>query len=303
MAEKEKDIKVTVEEDQPELALEPAKVEGPKVEAKVELEPEEKVEISPEDAIAELNKRLAEEKAARLEAEKRAHEASQEARKANNTVEDTNLQLLNSAIEQVKRDSEILKANYRAAMANNDYDAAADIQQSMSMASARLLQLETGKTAMENAPRGREQEASRYSDPVEAFASRLTPRSASWVRSHPQCVTDPRLNQKMIAAHNIAVADGFEPDSDDYFNFVEQTVGIGKKVEPVEQVVSEAAKPVQRRVSPASAPVSRSNTSTGARNGTYTLTRDEADAAAASGLSNEEYVKNKLLLKKEGRLH
>ena len=128
---------------------------------------------------------------------------------------------MTSAIDQIKRESEILKANYRAAMANNDYDEAAETQQAMSINAARLLQLENGKAAMEARPREVQPVQRTTEDPVELFAQQLSPRSATWVRRNPQCVTDPRLNQKMIAAHNLAVADGYEPDSDDYFSFVE----------------------------------------------------------------------------------
>ncbi|MFG5387867.1 hypothetical protein ACFJZE_15215, partial [Enterococcus faecalis] len=68
---------------------------------------------------------------------------------------------------------------------------------------------------------------------------------------------DPKLNQKMLAAHGLAMADGIEVDSDEYFKSLEDTLKINKP-EPVvqDEATGEAAKVIQRRSSPAAAPVS-----------------------------------------------
>ena len=121
--------------------------------------------------LKKLKKRLEKEKEARKEAERKAFEVQQQLNSAFSEVEDTNLQLVNSAIETVKRDNDILKSHYSNAMANGDYDRAAEIQETMSANSAKLLQLENGKQAMQNAPKTPKQIAS---DPVEQFASQLS---------------------------------------------------------------------------------------------------------------------------------
>jgi len=298
MSDEKSEIEVQVDDEkpvQPELDLVIEKVEDEKVDSKPE--------ISTEDAIADLNRKLDAERKARIEAENRAHEASQEVRRANNTVEDTNLQLVTNAISLVKRDADIYKANYRAAMENNDYDAAADAQEGMSNMSARLLQLENGKSALEAKPREAIEQPRR--DPVEAFASQLSPRSATWVRNNPQCVTDPRLNQKMIAAHSLAMADGYEADSDDYFNFVETTLGMRKRAEaaPEEEVMSTAASSTQRRSSPPAAPVSRSNNTSGTRPEVVRLTALQREHAQVSNMSNEEYAKQVLKIRNQERVN
>lgn len=298
MSDEKSEIKIQIDDEkpaQPELDLVIEKVEDEKGDSKHE--------ISTEDAIADLNRKLDAERKARIEAENRAHEASQEVRRANNTVEDTNLHLVTNAISLVKRDAEIYKSNYRAAMENGDYGAAAEAQEGMANMSARLLQLENGKSALEAKPREAIEQPRR--DPVEAFASQLSPRSATWVRNNPQCVTDPRMNQKMIAAHNFAMADGYEADSDDYFNFVETTLGMRKRVEaaPEEEVMSTAASSTQRRSSPPAAPVSRSNNTNGTRPNVVRLSAAEREMADNMGMKPEEYAKNKLALQKEGKLH
>ena len=276
-------------EDQPDPALE---------EIKIEAEGGEKPALA-EDEVAKLRAEIEAERNARLDAERRAQEALMTAHKASSEVDDTNLQLVSSAIDTVRRESEILKANYRAAMSNADYDKAAEYQEAMSHNAAKLLQLESGKTALENKPRG-EPPVQRSADPVEALASQLSPRSADWVRRHPQYATDARLMQKMIAAHNLAIADGHRADTDDYFSAVEETLKINRKVEQNESALSSASEPARRRESaPAAAPVSREGT----RTNVVRLTEAQKEMAAMMKMTPQEYAQNLVALKKEGKIH
>jgi hypothetical protein len=218
-------------------------------------------EMAPEIGIRELKFQLEQEKLARAEADKRAREAAQREFEAKNEVNNTNLTLIQNAISNVKQENDYLKANYRDAMSVGNYDQAAEIQQRMADNSAKLLQLENGKTAMETQVQQSVPQYQQPIDPVEALASQLSPRSASWIRKNPQFATDQRLFQKMIAAHNLAMADGYAPDSDDYFNVIEDTLKVSRAA-PVyveqDDPTYEAAKVVQRRTAPPAAPVSRS---------------------------------------------
>jgi len=65
-------------------------------------------------------------------------------------------------------------------------------------------------------------------DPVEATAATLSAKSAAWVRAHPECITDPRMNARMMAAHNLAVADDVALDSEEYFQRIEDGVKMKK---------------------------------------------------------------------------
>jgi hypothetical protein len=262
----------------------------------------EKDEIAAADGVEELKKRLEEERQLRVEAEKRAREYAERETSARNEVQDSNLTLVTNAIETVKQNNSILKANYKEAMSIGDFDKAAEIQEALSSNSAKLLQLEQGKQALENMPKHQSQMPS---DPVEALASQLSPRSADWIRRNPQCATDQRLFQKMLAAHNLAMADGIVPDSDEYFEFVESTINI-KQAAPrkVEQVADEdptaaAAKPTQRRTSPPAAPVTRG----GERSNVVRLTAQEREMAQMMGMTDKEYATHKLALQKEGKLN
>jgi len=258
--------------------------------------------LEPDEGIKELKMKLEQERAARIEAEKHARMAFQTAAEAKNETQDTNLQLVRNAIDTVKRNNEILKLNYSEAMSVGDYSKAAEIQETMGTNAAKLMELERGRAHMERAPKVVAPELPRHSDPVEELASQLSPRSADWVRRHPQCVTDPRMYQKMVAAHNLAVADGYQPDSDDYFCVIEDTLRINRRqaAEYDEDPTSGAAKVTQRRAPPA-APVSRNGNGTGSRNSAH-LTREEKETARDLGMTEEAYARNKALLKKEGRM-
>jgi hypothetical protein len=175
------------------------------------------------------------------------------------------------------------------------------------------MELERGRVAMENAPPQAAPQAAqqqqRANDPVEALASQLSSKSADWVRKNPQCVTDPRLYQKMVAAHNLAVADGYSPDSDDYFGFIEDTLKINQRRQAPARVetetddpLSSASAPAQRRSAPPAAPVTRAGTANGQRPDVVRLSRAEAETARDLGMTEQEYARNKQLLKKEGRL-
>ena len=252
--------------------------------------------------LKKLQQKLEEERQARREAENRARDAAEQANKAYSEVEDTNLQLVVNAIDTVRRENEILKSHYKEAMSVGDYDRAAEIQESMGANSAKLLQLENGKAAMEARPR--QQQVPSYSDPVEGFASRLSPRSAEWIRKNPQFVTDQRLQQKMIAAHNLAVADGYRPDSDEYFEFVEDTLKIRRQQQQeaaaeVESPLSSAAK-VAPKPAPPAAPVNRSSSP---RANTVRLSAAEAETAKMFGMTEQEYAKHKIALQREGKMN
>ncbi len=218
---------------------------------------------------------------------------------ARNDKDDSDIQLVANAIQTLNRDSEILKANYAMALKHGDFTKAAEINSEMNETAAQLQQLNNGLEAMRAKPKAQPQPP-RSSDPVEAFAAQLTPRSADWVRAHPEFVKDARLNRKMIAAHELAVADGYTPDTDGYFSAIEQTLKVGQRAQPEEDAYASAAKVTQRRdAAPAAAPVSRGGSN---RSNVVRLTAAEREMADMMGMKPEDYAKNKMALQKEGKL-
>lgn len=275
------------------------------LEPQVEVQKAEDEAPDPKLAIAELNRKLKEANQRAQQAERSAREQYEHSLAARAEVEDTNLHLVTNAIETVKRENEILKANLRDAMANGDYDKVAEAQESISMNAAKLLQLENGREAMKNQPRQPVQPMPRAADPVEQVKASLSSRSAAWVDKHPEFVRDQRLFRKMVAAHELAVADGIEADSDEYFASVERTLGIRSKVETEtdDGAFSSASQPVQRRAAPPSAPVSRSGNGTGSKPNVVRLTSAEREMADMMGMTEKEYALNKLALQREGKLN
>lgn len=262
-------------------------------------------------ALADLKKQLEAEKMARAAAESKAFEASKREFHAKGEVDETNIRLIENAIDVVKGNNQQLKQNLAAAMANQDFATVAEIQEALASNAAKLGQLEDGKIRLENAPK---KQPPVIEDKVEALAVQLSPRAAAWIRAHPEYARNERLYQKMLGAHNVVSADGVEPDSDEYFSGVENVLGITKsraktESEDDEDPFTEGSKASGgRNASPAAAPVSRSmNYSSGGstpRESTRVrLTPAQVEAARESGLTEKEYYSNYLALKRDGRVN
>jgi len=301
MIEENKDeISVETDNQEPEIKVEAEAPAGKEVQDD---------EVSPDQGIKELRARLEQEQIARADAEKRAREMQNNANRANMEVQDTNLQLIQSAMENVKRNSDLLKQHYAAALQAGAFDKAAEIQEHMAINSAKFLQLENGRSALQARLESQQNQPEPMpADPVEQVASQLSPRSAAWVRNHPQCITDKRLYQKMVGAHNIAVADGYSPDTDEYFDFIESQMGFrrgaGRSTEvEVDEPMSAASAPAQKRGAPPPAPSSRAASGNNGSKNVVRLSSEEREMAQMMGMTPEEYGRNKLALKREGKLN
>ena len=281
-----------MEDNQVELELETA----PEDDIVIVEAPEEPViktkpEITVDDGIEALRRELEAEKAARQRAE-------QQARVATNDKADSDLRMLNTAIETEGRNKEILKENLREAVANGDTDAQADILMAINQTENNLRQITEGKKHYEA------QIKAPVANKVEALASQLTPKSAEWVRNNPDVVNDERRAKRLERAHFDALDDGIQPDSPDYFNFLENRLNINKTPVRQEAAMSEASESTsgRRASAPPAAPVSRSGTGTGGRPNVVTLSRAEQEAARDMGMTPKEYAQNKVALVKAGRM-
>jgi hypothetical protein len=276
---------------------------------KIEAKSDSFDELSPEDGIKQLKERLEAEKRARENAERMAYEARVQVQQAQRSVQDTDLNLIVSAIETTRRNSEILKSAYAEAMTIGDHRKAADIQEAISLNSNKLYTLENGKSSLEaKLKQPVEPIKPPVSDPVEMIASQLTPRSAAWIRAHPDLVSNEKAYQRMIGAHNLAVGDGYVPDTDAYFEALENTLGVKNQQKPAEvvqeQATSTAAAPVQKRQSaPISAPSSRVASTSSGKPNTVRLNRDQQEMATIMGMTAEEYAQNLSSLRREGKIN
>lgn len=304
-----------------EIELEdPVKVEKPpvddiQVEEKVEkpIQKAAKEEIDPDDGINDLKNKLQEEQRRRFEAENRARDAIQKQYRAQNETEEANFALVEGALRTLGEETELIKSQYKEALAVGDYDKVADLQEAMAENKQRMSELRRGHEYMKAQREAARQQppqpqGQQYADPVEALASQLSPRSADWVRRNPEYAKDQKLFQKMLAAHQFVTADGIQPDTDEYFEAIEDTLKMRKTPEraapaaDADDATSEAAKPMQRRAAPPAAPVSRSGGTPGNRPNVVRLTRAEIETARDMGMTEQEYARNKQLLQKEGRI-
>ena len=285
-------------EDQVELELEPQEDEIEIVEAPEEPKVEEKPQLTVEDGINELKFKLEEERKAREAAERRAKEAMEQASAYKHDAADSNMKMIDSAIDTIRRNQEILKQNLRDAVAAGDADAQAEILMSIQKTQSDHEKLVYGKQQYEATVKASP------ADPVESMASNLTPRSAEWVRAHPEFARDQVLTRRMVRAHEDAIDEGIRPDTDEYFEYVESRLKIRQPPVQQEAALSEASTSTagRRAAAPPAAPVSRSGTGTGGRPNVVTLSRAEQEAARDMGMTPKEYAENKMALVKAGKL-
>lgn len=258
----------------------------------------------PVAAIAELHKQLEAERRARADAENYARQAAQMAQSAMGEADDTNLHLVGNAIDTVKRDNELLTSKYAELMSIGDYEAAAKVQAVVSTNSAKLLQLENGLADMQRQPKRQPQLQApppvqgEKIDQIISEVSKSSPRSTTWLKNNRQQLSDDKSIRKMFRAHEDAVDEGIEVDSDKYFSFLEGRLGLAKAAQQ-ESPMSSASKPVTRQAAPASAPVNNGGSS---RPNVVRLSRAEADTAKMFGMTEQEYAKHKVALQREGKM-
>jgi len=310
------------------------KEESPKVTIKEEKEPEAEkpkaVIDEREKALADLRKqyehqkRIADaEREARRAAEEYARQQAQQVGYARNDVQDSNLKLILNAIDSTEAAAANAERDYAMAMSEGNYQAAAEAQRAISRAEAHLLQLQNGKQKLEENLQQNTAEGSVYEpqipsfepklpqDPVEMYASKLAPRSAQWLREHPEVVNQNKIG-KLTRAHQDAVEDGLAAESPEYFRYIESRLGYNEASQPEEQAREQPILREAQKKSIASAPVSSSSsisaTRSTANSNTMVLSSAEVEMAilAEPDLTREKaiesYARNKAYLIKQGKL-
>lgn len=296
------------EEDHVDIELkEPEKdvKDEPKIEVieETSAKKEESSVVTPEEGINELKKKLENEKRAREEAERRAYDAQKNAQRASLDAKKADLQSVESALEIIKSREGALKRAYAEAHASGDADRVAEIVQEMAVNEENRKELNRGQKELKRQLDAAERQpvqpvAPPSGDLVEQIAQSVSPKSAAWLRDTKEYLKDERSIRKMFRAHEDAIEDGLEPDSDAYFSYIEGRLGVKKQAEEAESPLSSASAPAPRRSAPPpAAPVSRQPSSSNVMR----LTRAEIDTARDLGLTPEEYAKNKSLLIKEKR--
>lgn len=265
----------------------------------------------------EKQKQIAEaERNARQQAEYYARQQAQQVGRAHNEVQDSNLRIIMNAIDSTEQAAAVAERDYAEAMAAGDYNLAAKAQRAIAQAESHLLQLNNGKSKLEEMLQQTsegsvyEQQVPNFEprlpqDPVEMYAERLTPKSAQWLREHPAAAESI---EKLTAAHTAAIQlKGYEPESREYFQYIERQLGFSKKSEESPQ---ESDRKPRSNIS--SAPVSSSGSISATRSGgagnTMVLSPQEVEMAILAepelprDRAIEAYARNKAYLVKQGKL-
>jgi hypothetical protein len=140
------------------------------------------------------------------------------------------------AANQAAGDAAQLK--YQQAMSIGDMHTASEAQREISRAEARLVQLENGKDAYDEAVTRQQQggqqqvqqQQQRQQTPAEVIAgmTALTEKERAWLSERPHLVTDQRFITRLQDTFNMAAEKGLQRDSDQYFGlFNERFQGTG----------------------------------------------------------------------------
>jgi len=177
-----------------------------------------------------------------------------------------------------------------------DFKGQADATNRLSKANTDLARLEDGKAALElQTQQAAEIKPTKANDPLENF--NLPDRAKSWLRKHESYLTDPRKNAKLQNLHWDVIDEGHEPYSQDYFESLEQHLGLRQK----EQIVNkeEPDDEPQTRGRIVSAPVTRDAIASHGqdRTGRITLSVAQKDAAKIAGITEKEYAEQLIKLR------
>ena len=213
-------------------------------------------------------------------AERQLLDKDQELATVRKEITSSQLDTVTTGIQAAESEAAAAEAAYVQAAEAGDFAAQARAQRKMAAAESRIQRLKEAEgdlkdqTAAKLAPR--EQPRPQPStDPVARFTANMAPRAAAWIRAHPQCVTDDRMNARMLSAHHAALADGIEEGGDEYFQRIEAGITpVTKKADPAPDTKTVNIRP--------SAPVAPSGNASGGMNGGgvhVTLTAREVKAA------------------------
>ncbi len=282
-----------------------------------------------EEARQTAERQVAEERRLRAAADRTAAERAEEARQAREEAQGHEITIISNGIEAAKSKLAAAKADFQRYLEQGEYDKATNAQVELSQATSELVTLNDAKVRAENSPKRPTTEgAVRSSGGFEEYVNRFSPKSAAWVRLHPDFAPseaggDSRKNAKMVSAHWEALGDGIEPESQEYFRLIEEKLGLrapaaaaatASVADPVSAAaaVQAAADPAPkaRKAAPVAAPVSRdAPASPGARlTRSVTLSPEQREAAKMSfpHLAEKDaysnYARNLLQLESEGKM-
>lgn len=256
--------------------------------------------------IAEVQRRLDESEQRTAKAERERDAAVQRAAQVETSATGDRLAMVQSALDTIDANVATLQSQMAEAMAAGDFAKHSELNVALAKQLAAQPDLLRGKAALEHQAK---QPAAPLpgqltdTQKIELYTQTMEPRAKAWIQAHPQYVLDSKLNDRLLARHYSAKDAGHKEGTDGYFQFIEAGLGLPAPnghaaPDPAppagtgtEQPLSAAAAPIQRRgeAQPPAAAPSRGNGS----GRLVKMSPAEAEAASISGLTREEYMRNK----------
>ncbi len=207
-------------------------------------QPEQKV-----DELAALQKRLDEAERRAEDAESRANSLATEKTAAEgrittevNTRFAAQEQAIDARAASAKDRLTNAKRELTRAQAEQRYEDVGELYAEISSATLDARQAEWEKTQITQFKERAKQEAetinSRSKDPVDEFLSSIPGEpSRKWLRDHPEILRKAAVNQRdqkaLFGAAQLAEGRGHTPDSPEYFEFIEEQLGLKEPAAPV----------------------------------------------------------------------
>lgn len=278
----------------------PGEVEGstlvdlaPVIEKKVE--PEPIVETSPLQQQAEAQRRAEELQRANADMQRQIAERDAALKTERSRGDDAEYNSVLTAIAAEQAVLDKAETDYAHYAGAGDFQTAAKAQRIMSQTSARLDRLEDGKMAFEQrraAPAPEVKPAPQAPLDFEGQIAKMPDSAKSWLRKHPEFMSDTALNEQISNAHVYLVKNKkIEAFSPKYFEALDDEFGF--KAAP-----AEVEPQPQRRSMPVSAPVSRDAPSATGKpqpSSKMTLSQEERQIARTSFSSNMTNEQKELL--------
>jgi len=235
--------------------------------------------------IEELRRLNDAKEAARLAAEARAQEREAAARRYQEEAANSQSVAVEQAKAGLKAEADRLSEAARVAMEEGDFKKAQELNRRLYQAEAYLTQLNTAQVQRPVAP------VQPAVDPFETAISNYDDRTKQWLRAHPEYVKDRQKAAKAMSAHFSAISEGVDPGSEEYFAFIERSVGL---------VPTEQEEPKPRKAAPVAAPVSRSAPTKTAPAGKRHVPARIVSLAREQGVELKDWIKHHDALVKSG---
>ncbi len=306
----ESDIEIEVSDD--EVGEDVVVETAPPAEAEA-AEPQAPKEDTLKDRLAQLEKAeetrkkleadLAVERQRSQEAMRREAAARQEGQRYRGDAEEARYVAILNALDASEAEAQSAAAAWEKAEAEGDIKAKTDANRRLIRAEQSISVHEEAKRSYEAAKKEREAApppVQQPEDPFEAALVHYPNEVRTWLRSHPEYVTDPKKARKIATVHDDVIDDGHTFLSQDYFDVMEERLGL-REAKPAPEPQEPVRQPQARRPVVSSAPPSRDVPSAATGKPTsskVTLSPAEREIAAVSGITETEYAKQKLKLQR-----